>query len=53
MCTPSRAAPRAATVKRAFVVHGEPDSAEALAEGLTGLGYGRVYVPKRGERHEL
>lgn len=47
------AAPHAATVKKAFVVHGEPDSAEALAEGLTGLGYGRVFVPKRGERYEL
>ena len=34
---------------RAFVVHGEPDQAEALADGLRGLGVGQVHVPERGE----
>jgi len=43
------AAPRAATVGQAFVVHGDPEPAAALAEGLKGLGFGRVDVPGRGD----
>ncbi len=47
------AAPHAQTVKAAFVVHGDPKPAQNLAEGLTKLGYGRVIVPQRGEKHVL
>ena len=35
------AAPQASAVGQAYVVHGDPEPAAALAEGLRGLGYGR------------
>lgn len=44
------ARPRAQSVKTAFVVHGDPKPAEALAGGLRDLGYGDVIVPQRGEK---
>ncbi len=39
----------AGRVRRAFVVHGDPQPALALAEGLRALGYAQVDVPQRGE----
>jgi metallo-beta-lactamase family protein len=42
--------PLAGRVGRVRLVHGEPESAEALADGLRGLGFGDVAVPERGER---
>jgi metallo-beta-lactamase family protein len=39
------AKPHASTAKTAFVVHADPEPAEALAKGLRDLGYGRVVVP--------
>ena len=45
------ATPHARTVKTAFVVHGDPKPAQNLAEGLQGLGYGKVIVPQRGEKY--
>ena len=44
------ARPRAQTVQTAFVVHGDPEPAEALAGGLRDLGYGNVIVPQRREK---
>lgn len=41
--------PGAQTVKTAFVVHGDPEQSEALAEGLRQNGYGNVVVPGRGD----
>ena len=40
-------------VQRAFVVHGEPDAAEAMAKMLNDEGVGEVVVPKHGESFEL
>jgi len=40
-------APQAGAVKAAFVVHGEPKSATALAVAMRKQGYSRVIVPKR------
>lgn len=40
-------------LKGVFVVHAEPDSAEAMRVSLDSLGIGRVWVPKRGETFEL
>lgn len=39
--------------KRVFVVHGEPDAANAMAAGLSKLGIENVNVPKRGDRFEV
>jgi metallo-beta-lactamase family protein len=41
--------PLAGQVGKARLVHGEPDSAAALADGLRGLGFQDVAVPGRGE----
>ena len=41
------------TVRRAFVVHGEPSGAEAMARILKEEGVRRVVVPKLGESFEL
>ncbi len=41
------------TVQTAFVVHGDDKPAQALADGLTDLGYRRVIVPSRGDRVEV
>ncbi len=49
----SWAAPRAPTVKTAFVVHGDSEPAKTLATGLEDLGYGRVIVPGRGDKATL
>jgi metallo-beta-lactamase family protein len=40
-------------INRAFVVHGEPDAAEAMATVLRHEGVGEVVVPKHGESFEL
>ncbi|MCZ6756394.1 MAG: MBL fold metallo-hydrolase [Gemmatimonadetes bacterium] len=40
-------------IQRAFVVHGEPDAAEAMATILDQEGVGEVVVPKHGESFEL
>jgi metallo-beta-lactamase family protein len=42
-------APLAGQVGKVRLVHGEPDSAAALADGLRGLGFQDVAVPGRGE----
>ncbi len=47
------ATPQAQIVKTAFVVHGDPKPAQNLAEGLQKLGYDKVIVPQRGEKHIL
>ncbi len=36
-----------------FVVHGEPDSATAMAAGLHGLGIPDVTIPERGQTFEM
>ena len=41
------------TLQRAFVVHGEAEQADALAEGLRDLGIGDVLVPEAGETVSL
>ncbi len=41
------------SVQTVFVVHGDEKPAQALAEGLTGLGYRRVVVPSRGDKAEV
>ncbi len=41
------------TLRRAFVVHGEEESAAALAKDLTGLGVAQVAAPQRGESVEI
>ena len=43
----------AAEVRRVFVVHGEPEAAESLGEGLREAGFGDVAVPVRGQVFEL
>jgi metallo-beta-lactamase family protein len=39
----------AADGTRVRLVHGEPDRAEKLAEGLRGIGFGDVAIPDRGD----
>jgi metallo-beta-lactamase family protein len=41
--------PLAPTTRRVRLVHGEPDRAAKLAEGLRGAGFADVEVPQRGE----
>jgi len=43
-------APQAQTVKNAFVVHGEPDSAQALASAMTTQGYRNVGISQRKDK---
>ena len=38
---------------KAFVVHGEPEPAQALADSLTNLGVPETTVPERGEMHQF
>jgi metallo-beta-lactamase family protein len=45
--------PRARGLKGVFLVHGEPESMAALAEGLRGIGVQNVVTPARGESAEL
>jgi len=40
-------------VKRIFLVHGEQEGLEALAEGLKEQGAADVQIPERGQRYEL
>ncbi|NUO81841.1 MBL fold metallo-hydrolase, partial [candidate division KSB1 bacterium] len=40
-------------LKHIFLVHGEPEPAEALAEGIRGLGFANVHVPFEGEEFEV
>ncbi|MCU0521060.1 MAG: MBL fold metallo-hydrolase [Anaerolineae bacterium] len=47
------AAVGADVVQTAFVVHGDPEPAKSLAQGLTKLGYRRVVVPGRGDKVEV
>jgi metallo-beta-lactamase family protein len=42
-------APLAGTARRVRLVHGEPDRAAALAEGLRAVGFDDVGIPDRGE----
>ncbi len=46
-------APRASMLRKVFLVHGEPEGQDALAEGLRGIGVREVVCPQRGESHEL
>ncbi len=39
--------------QRAFVVHGDLEPAQALADGLKALGVGQTFVPKPGESFKL
>lgn len=41
--------PLAGTTRRVRLVHGEPERAAALAEGLRGVGFADVAAPERGE----
>ena len=41
--------PLAKTTRWVRLVHGEPDRAEKLAEGLRGAGFSDVAVPDRGD----
>jgi metallo-beta-lactamase family protein len=45
--------PHVQTLRRVFLVHGEPEAQDALAEGLRGIGVRDVVCPKRGDVHEL
>ncbi len=45
--------PVAKGCKTAFLVHGEPDQAEALAEGMRKNGFARVRIPAPGESFRL
>jgi metallo-beta-lactamase family protein len=39
--------------RQVFVVHGEPDAAQAMAESLRGLGIQNVTIPERGQTFEM
>ena len=41
------------TLREAFVVHGEEESAASVADGLTKLGIPKVFVPQRLEQFEV
>ncbi len=47
------ARPRAEHIRTAFVVHGDPKPAQALASALEAEGYRQVVVPQRGDKFEL
>jgi metallo-beta-lactamase family protein len=38
---------------KVFVVHGDPEPATAMANGLSELGIAETYVPARGESHQF
>jgi metallo-beta-lactamase family protein len=42
-------APLAGTARQVRLVHGEPERAEALAEGLRAVGFADVVIPERGD----
>jgi metallo-beta-lactamase family protein len=37
--------------RKAFVIHGEPESAQAMADALSEHGIAETYVPDKGDRH--
>jgi metallo-beta-lactamase family protein len=39
--------------RQVFVVHGEPDAAQAMTDGLHGLGIQNVTIPERGQTFEI
>jgi metallo-beta-lactamase family protein len=45
--------PQAHKLRKVFVVHGEPDAAQALADGLHGLGVRETFIPHKGEQVQL
>jgi metallo-beta-lactamase family protein len=45
--------PLKANSPKVRLVHGEPDRAAALAEGLKGIGFTDVVVPDRGESYPI
>jgi metallo-beta-lactamase family protein len=45
--------PLAGTARHVRLVHGEPDRAAALAEGLRGVGFADVAIPNRGDQVPL
>jgi metallo-beta-lactamase family protein len=45
--------PLAGRVGKVRLVHGEPESATALADGLRDIGFGDVTIPARGETESL
>jgi metallo-beta-lactamase family protein len=45
--------PLAGKVGKVRLVHGEPESATALADGLRGIGFADVTIPARGDQVEL
>ena len=49
----SWAKPHAPNVREVFVIHGDPQPAHALADGLREQGYRRVTVPSRGDKTDL
>jgi metallo-beta-lactamase family protein len=40
-------------LKKVFIVHAEPEAAEAMVEPLRALGVREVHVPETGDEHEL
>jgi len=46
-------APIASTVKKAFIVHGEQDQADKLADTMRRRGFADVHVPETGETFDL
>jgi metallo-beta-lactamase family protein len=40
-------------IKRTFLVHGDPDQAEKLSDGLKSLGFGQIDIPTRGDWFDL
>jgi metallo-beta-lactamase family protein len=46
-------APLAGTVKRAFLIHGEPDQAQALTDTMRQRGFPDVHIAANGESFEL
>jgi len=40
-------------LQRVFVIHGETEQSEALAEAIRGTGMNRVVVPSEGEAYTL
>jgi len=46
-------APLAGVVKHAFLIHGEPDQAESLADRMEQNGFRRVHIPDPGQTFEI
>ncbi len=41
------------TLEKLFLVHGEPEQSEALAENLRGKGISEIHIPQRGDFFDL